>query len=156
MSQRWRRLHYLPSSAFLVDIMWPFKSQQQRIAEFRSTHERQAADEFVRRCNLPEHPHAGAIALAVRTAIAELGSIESDYVRADSSLDDDLITLSFWGSLDTIAVVLELEQHRGVKISDDEAQRIRHPEFSSMIVADFVRAVFMVVVDKFSKLPQNG
>jgi hypothetical protein len=39
-----------------------------------------------------------------------------------------------------------LEQHLNIKISDDDAHCIRHPEFSrGMVVADFVRDVFKAV-----------
>jgi len=133
-------------------IMWLYKSSAHRVAEYRLTHAPQESDDFVRACNLPAHSQASAIALAVRDAIAELGAIDPVYIRADDSFDDDLATLPFWGSLDTVGVVLALEQHLSIRISDDDAQCVRHPEFSrGMAVADFVRDVFKAVRTKMAR-----
>lgn len=129
--------------------MWPFTSSALKVAEYSRSRTPQEPAEFVRACALPDDPNRTSIALAVRDAIAELGEIDPLLVRADDSFDRDLVNLPFWGSLDTIAVILALEKHLKTKISDDDAHSIRNPEMShGMVVADFVRDVFQVVNTK--------
>lgn len=131
--------------------MWPFKSSTEWVAEFKATRSPQDSEEFVRACSLPTSPASSALAIGVRAAIAELGEVDSTYIRADDGFDDDLIKLPFWGSLDGLAIILTLQDHLGIRISDEEAQRIRNPESSSgMTVADFVTDIFDVLGDKMA------
>jgi acyl carrier protein len=131
--------------------MWAFKSSAQRLAEYKDTHSPQDDGDFVQACNLPAHPQSSAIALGVRDAVVELGEIDAPYIRASDRFDQELTHFAFWGSLDTIAVVLEFEKHLGVRISDDDAQHIRNPEMAKGVtVADFVADVFKVVSPKMA------
>lgn len=119
------------------------------VSDFKATRSPQDDEEFIRACNLPAGTKPSTIALGVRAAIAELGQVEPMYIRANDSFDDELISLPFWDSLDTYAVVLTLEEHLGIHISDNEAQQIRHPEMSrGMTVADFVTDTFKALADK--------
>ena len=131
--------------------MWPFKSSVQLVAGYKSAHLPQDDDDFVRGRSLPTHPRSSAIALGVRAAIAELGKIDVAYIRASDRFDRDLVCLPFWGSLDTIGVVLALERNLGVTICDDEAQCVRNPEVTpGVTVAEFVADVYKVIGGKLA------
>lgn len=129
--------------------MWHFKSSAQMVSDFKSTRSPQGNEEFVRNCRLPAGKSTTVVALGVRATIAELGQVEPDFIRADDQFDNELISLPFWDSLDTYEVILTLQEHLGIDISDNDAQQIRHPEMSrGMTVADFASDVFNVLADK--------
>jgi acyl carrier protein len=105
---------------------------------------RQSDKEFIAACEVAIE--SAPYALKVRTAIANLANIDSEYVRAQDRFERDLGQFDFWGSLDSIAVVLELEECLGVRISDKDACEILDPERKpETTVADFVRNVVHVV-----------
>jgi acyl carrier protein len=104
----------------------------------------QPDSEFIARCELTGE--SASYALKVRTAIANLAKVDPEYVRAQDTFDRDLAQFDFWGSLDSIAVVLELEECLGVRISDKVAGEIPNPERAPGItVAEFVRDVLHVI-----------
>lgn len=132
--------------ALRLNNMWPFKTTTKRLAEYRESHPAQKDDDFVRECGLADSPKSVAIALGVRAAIAELGEIDPTYIRASDRFDEDLVYLPFWGSLDTVGIVIALEKHLGTLISNDEAQRIRDPESEKGVtVAQFVTEVHQML-----------
>jgi acyl carrier protein len=104
----------------------------------------QSDEQFVAACGIE---NAAAIdALKIRKAIANLANVESNQIRAEDTFDGDLAHFDFWGSLDSIAVLLELEDCLGIRIPDCEAASISNPERKSGItVAEFVRGVLKVV-----------
>ena len=115
--------------------------------EFIQARIAQAEAEFLRRCDLPAHLEASA--LAVRAAIANLAGVDVCLVHADDRFDTELLHFDFWGSLDTIAVVLELEQCLGVPISDAQSQKLPNPEFvPGPTVAEWVRRVVDELVER--------
>ncbi|MEQ8835940.1 MAG: acyl carrier protein [Lacipirellulaceae bacterium] len=129
--------------------MWLFKLSAQMLADFKSTRSPQEDEEFVRECNLPAGRKSSVVAIGVREAIAELGQVEPTYVRANDRFDNELVSLPFWDSLDTIEVILTLEKSIGIPITESEAQRIRHPEsVRGMTVSDFVTDVYEALAEK--------
>jgi len=59
---------------------------------------------------------------------------------------NELVHFDFWGSLDSIAVVLELENSLGIEISDEMASEIPDPErIPGFTVAQFARGVLEAV-----------
>jgi acyl carrier protein len=85
-------------------------------------------------------------ALGVRTAIANLAGVSAEDIHASDTFDGELSQFEFWGSLDSIAVVLELEKCLGVKIDDAKANQIHDPESKpGTTVAEFVQCVLQVI-----------
>ncbi len=116
--------------------------------DFIGARSAQSDDDFLARCEL-NRGHADA-AIRVRAAIATLAGVEPGYVHAEDTFDGDLAHFDFWGSLDSVAIVLELEKQMGIPISDEQAQRIVDPEsVRDLTVAQFVRSVLEAV-------PGNG
>jgi len=112
--------------------------------DFLKSRKKQSDKEFLAACELPDN--LGCSALKVRVAIANLGGVEAGDIRAEDTFDGELIHFDFWGSLDSIAIVLELEICLGLKIDDVMASQIVDPEAKPRTtVAEFVRCVLRVV-----------
>jgi acyl carrier protein len=121
-----------------------FRSHARDKREFLASRTVQEEADFLANCGLPEESVEAA--LAVRKAIATLGGVDPGYVHALDSFARDLSHFDFWGSLDSVAVVLELEHALRVHISDEQAQRMPDPELvDDLTVADFIRSVLEVL-----------
>ncbi len=84
-------------------------------------------------------------ALKVREAIANLAGVAPESIRAEDRFDVELIKFEFWGSLDSIAVVHELEKCLGIKITDQVAEQIPDPEKTrDLTVGTWVQSVLEV------------
>lgn len=66
-------------------------------------------EEFLRACEIPDDPFKIAVALASRRAIAKLGDVPPETIRANDTFARDLIDLPFWDSLDWMGFLLEVE-----------------------------------------------
>lgn len=109
----------------------------------------QSERDFVEACGLDARSDGERVALGVRRAIANLGGVDQKLIRANDTFNDDLVDLEFWGSLDSIELVLEVEKCLGFAISDTQAQSIPDPEsIAGYTVADFVRSVVEVCCRK--------
>ena len=128
--------------------MW-FKTRKHFVAEFYAERGTQTDEAFVAGCC--QQRDYSAVALGVRRAIAILGEVEPEHIHHDDLFEGRLEKLPFWNSLDNVAIVLELEDELGVKISDAQAQQIRNPELDrGMTVADFVADVATALEGKIS------
>jgi hypothetical protein len=72
--------------------------------------------EFLRRCQVPDESVKIDVALAVRRAIAELGTVTAETILPDDRLFEDLGQLPFWDSLDWLHFILTTERQLGVKM----------------------------------------
>ena len=100
---------------------------EQQIATFCKGRVIQPDDEFVASCGLATDPEAARVALAVRRAVANVGSVESGYIVAADVYPDQLAMLPLWDSMDWVAFMMELEEQLGTRISDQEAERLFDP-----------------------------
>jgi|GEM_PF-5674266 len=124
-----------------------FRSGKTIKREFLSSCTRQSSQDFLTACELSGE--SADDALKIRDAIANLGGVDAEYVRADLTFERDLIHFDFWGSVDSIGVVLELETCLGIVITDDMAAQIPDPEaIPGFTVAEFVRSVSSVVQER--------
>src|SRR5262249_61076713 len=71
---------------------------------------------------LPAGLEATHAALAVRRAVANLGSVDPGFIRAEDVYPDQLGVLPFWDSIDWLAFLFELEEQLGTKISTKEME----------------------------------
>jgi acyl carrier protein len=72
--------------------------------------------EFSRGCQIPDESFKVDVALAVRRAIADLGTVPAETIRPDDSFSRDLVQLPFWDSLDFLEFVLEVERRLEGKV----------------------------------------
>ena len=89
---------------------------------------------------------AEGIAIGVRRVIARLGSVEPVYIHHDARFIGEIDRLDFWDSLDSLAIVMELQDELGCAIDDNAASKIRNPESAkNLTVAEFVGDVINAV-----------
>ncbi|HBJ33981.1 MAG TPA: hypothetical protein DDZ51_04290 [Planctomycetaceae bacterium] len=123
--------------------MWRFRSPKAAKQQFLDAHPEQSDSDFLLECGIIGECRK---AIAIRNAIASLGGVEPGRIHASDTFNTDLINIEFWGSLDAIAVVYELEKNLGTTIPESQAERIPNPELHhQMTVADFVIAVLEIV-----------
>lgn len=121
-----------------------FRSIKSIKREFLESRTKQSDEEFIAGCALTMESRSDAI--KVRSAIANLGRVDAGYVWSEDRFDRELVHFDFWGSLDSVAVVLELEKCLGIRIGDEQASQIPDPEQTSgLTVAEFVRSVLRIV-----------
>lgn len=123
--------------------MW-FKSKQEKVHQFKRDRLPESDEDFVHGCALSVEDVY--VAIGVRRVIARLGDVEPAYIHHNDCFDGDIDLLPFWDSLDSLGIVMEIEEEFGVKLNDDAAQRIRNPEMvRGLRVKDFVGDVANVV-----------
>jgi len=132
-----------------------FRSGKTIKREFLESRDPQPNESFVAGCNVDGSDAAAA--LGIRQAIANLGGVDPLYVWAEDLFERELVHFDFWGSLDSIAVVLELEKCLNVRIPDTDAARIADPERTpGQTVAGFVANVLDVVKNRAAEENQNS
>jgi acyl carrier protein len=104
-----------------------FRSAEQKVAFFCKDRSPQSDEQFLTECGLPADPEADRVALAVRRAVANLGSIDPQFIRADDVYPDQLGMLPFWDSIDVMAYIWELEEQLGTRFTQEE---LRGPPFT--------------------------
>jgi len=104
-----------------------FRSAEQKVALFCKDREPQSDEQFLAECGLPADPEAARIALAVRRAVANIGSVDSQFIRADDLYPDQLGMLPFWDSIDMMAYIWELEKQLGTRFTREE---LKGPPFT--------------------------
>ena len=108
-------------------------TDEQRAAAFCQSRSRQSDDEFASACLLPADPEARRVAIAVRRAIARIGKVDPEFIRADDLYPDQLGALPLWDSMDWLAYFMELEHELGLIITDKQAVAFFEPDISSGI-----------------------
>jgi acyl carrier protein len=99
-----------------------FRSAEQKVAFFCKDRAPQSDEQFLTECGLPSEPEADRVALAVRRAMAKLGSIDPTFIRADDVYPDQLAMLPFWDSVDMMGYIWELEEQLGTRFTQEELQ----------------------------------
>lgn len=121
-----------------------FNSKQRQSKAYCENRLPQTDEEFVSGCGVAGS--AEGIAIGVRRVIARLGSVDPVYIHHDARFIGEINRLDFWDSLDSIAIVMELQDELGCAIDDDAASQIRNPEMTTnLTVAEFVSDVINVV-----------
>jgi len=122
-------------------MVWPFDQltawcdarADKKAARFVATRENQkeSADAFVAACRKGGVVFDREIMLGIRELIAELGRVDPIFIKSTDTYYWGLSFLPFWDSLDSVEIVLELEERFGVQISDRESEQMLPPELSS-------------------------
>jgi hypothetical protein len=128
-----------------------FKTAHVKVAEFRKGRTRQADEQFVADCGLPAEAEAARVALAVRRAVASVGLIDPQFIRADDVYPDQLGVLPLWDSMDWAAFTMELERELGTAISDRGTGEIFIA--SRVSVKEMVEGVYRLMVARRGTLP---
>jgi acyl carrier protein len=97
-----------------------FRTANQKVAAFCEGRSRQADEEFTADCGLPAEPLAARVAVAVRRAVANIGSVDPLFIRAADLYPDQLGVLPLWDSMDWLAYLMELEKELGTRFSEEE------------------------------------
>lgn len=102
--------------------------------------------DFLSSCEIPEEPLPVEVALAVRKAIAELGTVSSETIRPVDTFAHDLAQLPFWDSLDWMDLVLGIEEKFDGKVlvtesCIDDAVKLAGGRSSQLKVKHVVRAM---------------
>jgi hypothetical protein len=108
-------------------LRWLFPSAEQKVAFFCKDRAPQSDEQFLAECHLPADPEADRVALAVRRAVANMGSIDPTFIRADDVYPDQLAMLPFWDSIDMMAYLWELEEQLGTRFTQAE---LKGPDFT--------------------------
>src|SRR5206468_3996789 len=77
-------------------------------------------ERFVAECGPPTDAEAARVAVAVRRAVANIGSVDPAFIRAADLYPDQLGVLPLWDSMDWLAFFMELEKELGTRISEQE------------------------------------
>lgn len=80
--------------------------------------------DFVTACDLPDDPIAAHVALAVRRDVANVGLVDSQFIRPEDDYPGSLEALPLWDSMDWLEFVLELEEELGIAIPDEVANEV--------------------------------
>jgi len=107
-------------------------------------------DDFLIALGLSASSDDGRIALAIRSAIAELGQVPTTAIRANHRFFPDLEHLPFYDSIDFVGLILETETKTGVAINSDYNDRL-YEKVVNGTVRDYVLAVLRCMQDTTSQ-----
>ena len=93
---------------------------EKQVAEFCADRSPQSDERFLDLLDLPTDESTTRAALAVRRAVASVGSVDPQFIHADDAYPDQLAKLPVRDSLDLVGYVITLEDELGVQFSDDE------------------------------------
>jgi acyl carrier protein len=119
------------------------ESDDEKIAFFCEGRSKQPDEDFIAACALPSDPEAARVAVAVRRAVAEVGSIDPEWIRAEDVYPDQLGVLPLWDSMDWLSLFLALERELKTKISNEEADQLLDPRGFS--VREMAAAVYRMI-----------
>ena len=90
--------------------MWPCtRWKVERFCEGRIP---QSDDDFLRDCEIAPNTEAARIAVAARRAVAETGSVDPLFIRADDNAPGGTLdVLPVWDSMDFLTLIFALEKH---------------------------------------------
>jgi acyl carrier protein len=112
-----------------------FQHWTTRVAEFTKGRTPQSDDVFVAECGLPDDPEARRVAIGVRQVFAEEGSVNPQFIFATDRYPEDLEILPSWDSLDTVDLLMRVEEKLNIRIPDSDAERLFQLRFT---VREFV------------------
>lgn len=118
-----------------------FKPARIKVWDFRRGRQRETDDQFFLACNLPNTPWARRVALAVRRAAANVGMVDSQFIRVDDSYPGTLELLPLWDSMDWTEFTVEFEHELGQRIPENFIL----PDPKSVTVAELATALFGVL-----------
>jgi hypothetical protein len=98
----------------VMSTQWIYEWQKQR--QMLQARSKESEMDFLARCELPPHPHALAIACAVRCAIGKQAEVTPDAIQAADRIPEDLGDIFIQDSPDVIGFLLVLEGELGVRI----------------------------------------
>jgi hypothetical protein len=75
-------------------------------------------EEFLTLCDLPPHPHALRIALAVRRTIASFADVNPQMIHAGDRIPDDLGDIFIYESPIAVEFIMVLEQELNTRLPD--------------------------------------
>jgi len=113
------------------EFLQPFRSSTRKVEVFCHGRFPQTDERFLANLDLPASPASPRIALAVRRAVANIGCVDSRFIRADDVFPDTLGVLPLWDSMDWLAYVMELEKELNTAIALDEMFQTVDPELAS-------------------------
>jgi acyl carrier protein len=138
-----------PIKKILGIDLTPFRFSKTRIKIYRATTEQQSDNEFIIGCGLPQTTNTNKFVLDVRSVIAELGKIESSYIRYNASFMYEIHYLPFWDSLDAIEMIMALEEKLKFDITDGEIAKMQNPDLTGeWTVKDLIKDIYAAIKDK--------
>jgi hypothetical protein len=124
---------------------------RQKVAAFCQGRSRQAEEQFVANCALPPEPEAARAAVAVRRAVADVGTVDPEFIFADDAYPGTLDVLPLWDSMSWYEFRLALEDRLGARIDWPEAVRVPNPERIS--VREMAAAVYQYLASRGTAAP---
>jgi acyl carrier protein len=112
-----------------------FQHWTTRVAEFTQGRKPQSDDAFIAECGLPDDPEARRVAVGVRQVFGEEGSVDPQLIFATDRYPEDLEILPSWDSLDTVDLLMRIEEKLNIRIPDRDAERLFQRRFT---VREFV------------------
>jgi hypothetical protein len=112
----------------------------QKVAAFCKGRSRQSDEQFVVDCALLPDPAVTRVAIAVRRAVAAVGTVDPQFIRADDVYPGTLDVLPLWDSMSWLEFILALEEELGTRI--DGRGTIQFPDPERVSVREMVAAVY--------------
>lgn len=100
----------------------------QQVAAFCKDRTRQTDEQFVADCGLPNDAEAVRIAIAVRRAVADVGAVDPEFIRADDDYPGSLEALPLWDSMSWYEFEFALEMQLGTRFEDPGAVSLPNDE----------------------------
>jgi hypothetical protein len=116
-----------------------FWNADRKVAAFGEGGSEQSDDEFLAACGLPPDLEAARAALAVPRAVAAIGSVDTEFIRAEDAYPDQLGVLPLWDSIDWFAFTWELEERLGQRLPDPAKHPIAIHVSVKQMAADVYR-----------------
>ena len=129
---------------------------EEQIARFCAGRSLQTDERFLLDSNLPANAATARIAIAVRRAVANIGTVDPQYIRPGDAYPDQLAVLPLWDSMDWFAFRMELEEQLGACFSDEEFDRLFDTTRASVTVKEMVEGVQRVLARRASATPDQG
>jgi hypothetical protein len=122
---------------------------QRSVDYFLSRSFSQSDDEFIKICFQDFSNEKIKVAIGIRHAIAELGSIEPEYIRGELSFEE-LDSLPFWrlcgdAGFDTGILINSIEKNLGIKFTERQLElaHVRDPDLNiSMKIYEFIQEFY--------------
>ena len=129
-----------------------FFDSYSKVRQFTTGRIRETDDQFLDSCEIKDDVHK-RIAIASRRAIANVGLVDSQFIHQEDKWPEDLGVLPTWDSMDSVCLVMELEEELEVDISEEEAEKIFN--YNSFVVRDFVHNLCGLLELKVKEIDAN-
>ena len=127
---------------------------EKKVAKFCAGRSAQTNDQFLIGCGLPPDSETARIAIAVRRAVANVGTVDPLYIRPDDVYPDQLAVLPLWCSMDWIVYIMELEDQLDASFSNEELERVfkttKTTKTTRVSVKEMVESVQRVLASRAS------